>query len=221
MKLFSGLKKLFKGYMIAGTAVLVPLIGTYLILKFIIQSADGLVVSLLPDSLHPETIFHKDIPGIGLVATLILIILVGVFTRMYIGRTLVRIGDKIISKIPLGRGIYGGIKKFMSAILSDREKRFRSVVAIEYPRKSLWVIGFVTSDSMMELQDLHENTLVNVFIPTTPNPTSGFLIMVPKGEIRHLSIGIDEAFKLIISGGIVQEFPSAASPCGDQTADPK
>jgi len=205
MNLINGLKKVFKKYMIAGTAVLIPLMGTYLILKFLINSVDDMVISILPEHLQPQEVIGTDIPGIGLVATIILIILVGMLTRLYVGKMLVRIGDKIISKIPLGRGIYGAIKQFMSAIFADSGQRFRSVVAVEYPRRGCWVIGFVTSDVIAAFSDLSEETLVNVFVPTTPNPTSGFLIMVPKSEIKYLSMGIDKAFKLLTSGGIIQE----------------
>ncbi len=169
---------------------------------------------MLPEHLQPEEMFGYDIPGLGLIATIVLILIVGVLTRLYIGRFLVNLGDKIISKIPLGRGIYNAIKKFMSAIFTDREEKFRSVVAVEYPRRDCWVIGFVTSDAPSEFQAQTEEHLVNVFVPTTPNPTSGFLIMVPREEIRKLSMDIDEAFKLLISGGIIQDEtkPQTATP---------
>ncbi|MBT3182484.1 MAG: DUF502 domain-containing protein [Deltaproteobacteria bacterium] len=205
MQLVQGVKRVFKKYMLAGTVVLVPLIGTYLILKFIITSADNLFISMLPEKFQPQAVLGYDIPGLGLIATIVLIMIVGVVTRLYIGRFLVNVGDKIISKIPLGRGIYNAIKKFMSAILTNREEKFRSVVAVEYPRRDCWVIGFVTSDATAEFQAQTEKHLVNVFVPTTPNPTSGFLIMVPRDEIKKLSMDIDEAFKLLISGGIIQD----------------
>jgi uncharacterized membrane protein len=212
MKLISALKKIFKRYMIAGTAVLVPLIGTYLILKFIIISADDLAMSLLPARLHPDELFGKDIPGLGLIATIILILIVGIFTRLYFGKKLVQLGDYIMSKIPLGRGIYSGIKQFMTAILTRSEEKFKSVVAVEYPRKGCWVLGFVTAEPISQIRRIDEKRLLNIFIPTTPNPTSGFLIMVPEEDTRPLDMGIDEAFKLLISGGIIQDSITKREP---------
>lgn len=209
MILLQGLKTIFKKYMIAGTAVLVPLIGTYLILKFIILSIDNMAISLLPLRFQPQQIFGQYIPGLGLIATLILILFMGLLTRLYIGRMLMSMGDAIISKIPLGRGIYSGMKQFVATIISGRKDKFKGVVAIEYPRKECWVIGFLTSDSMKCVQDLSDDTMVNVFVPTTPNPTSGYLAIIPKRDVRHLDIGVDEAFKIIISGGIVHESPAA------------
>lgn len=205
MKILNGLKEIFKKYMLAGTAVLVPLIGTYLILKFIINSFDSMMISLLPSNLRPQNIFGVDIPGFGLVATIVLILIVGVFTRLYIGRYMVVIGDRIIAKIPLGRSIYSGIKKFMATILANHEERFKSVVAVEYPRRGCWVIGFVTSDACKETKKLAPEDMVNVFVPTTPNPTSGFMIIIPKSDVRNIDLNIDEAFKLLISGGIINQ----------------
>ena len=198
-------KRIFKSYMIAGTVVLVPLIGTYLILKFIIVSVDDMVISMIPDRFQQNSFFLFDIPGLGLVITLALIFIVGFITRLYIGNKLLALGDRILSKIPVGRSIYSGLKKFMGSIFTDREKRFKSVVLVEYPRKNCWVLGFMTSDCIPAIQKAQGEKLVNIFVPTTPNPTSGFLIMVAEQEIHRLNMGIDEAFKLLISGGLVQE----------------
>jgi uncharacterized membrane protein len=205
MNLTTAVKTFFKKYMLAGTAVLVPLIGTYMILKFIIVSIDGMMISLLPLRFQPQVILGYDIPGLGLIVTVLVILMAGVVTRLYVGKLLVSIGDRIISKIPLGRSIYSGIKKFLSSILTPNEDRFRSVVAVEYPRKDSWVLGFLTSDCMGEMQKLSHHNMVNVFIPTTPNPTSGFLIMLPQNDVTYLDMKIDEAFKLLISGGILKD----------------
>ena len=205
MKILSGLKEIFKKYMLAGTAVLVPIIGTYLILRFIINSFDSIMISILPSNLKPQNIFGIDIPGFGFVATIVLILVVGVFTRLYIGRYFVTIGERIMAKIPLGRSIYSGIKKFMSTIMANHEERFKSVVAVEYPRRGCWVIGFVTSDGCKETAKLSQEGMVNVFVPTTPNPTSGFMIILPKSDVKIINLSIDEAFKLLISGGIINQ----------------
>mgnify|MGYP001600979765 CR=1 FL=1 len=202
------LKKKFKGYLLAGTIVLLPLIGTLLILKTIIIWADELIISLLPDRIQPNVLLGYSIPGIGLIVTFVVILAVGVLTRLYFGRKLVQIGDSIISKIPLARGIYSAIKKLMATVMGKDSDRFKSVVAIEFPRKGLWSIGFVTGDAINVVQSFEERKYVNVFVPTTPNPTSGFLVMSPKEELKPLSISIESAFKLIISGGIIKDIES-------------
>lgn len=205
MKMLLAIRRIIKNYIVAGLIVLVPVIGTYLILKFIILSADNLVISLLPARAQPEELFGKDIPGLGLIVTLILIVLAGIVTRLYVGRKLLQLGDTVISKIPLGRTIYGSIKQFMGAVLTRDAEKFESVVVVEYPRRGCWMIGFVTGGAIPPIQRMGEKRWINLFIPTTPNPTSGFFIMVPEDDVRPLPISIEKAFKLIISGGIVQD----------------
>lgn len=202
------LKKRFKGYLLAGTIVLLPLIGTLLILKTIIIWADELIISLLPSSIQPNVLLGYNIPGIGLIVTFVMIIAVGILTRLYFGRKLVQLGDLAISKIPLGRGIYSAIKKLMATVMGKDNDKFKSVVAIEFPRKGLWSIGFVTGDAIDSIQSFEERKYVNVFVPTTPNPTSGFLVMSPREELKPLTINIESAFKLIISGGIIKDLES-------------
>ena len=205
MHIGGAIKRIFKRYLIAGTLVIVPLIGTYLIIKFIIVSIDNLFMSMIPMKFQPETIIGYNIPGLGLVLTVVIILVMGFFTRLYIGNKAIQLGDFIMSKIPLGRSIYGGIKQVLTSIFTNNSDKFRSVVLVEYPRKQCWVIGFVTGDPIEKMQNIDERHLINVFVPTTPNPTSGFLVMVPKNEVKHIDISIDKAFKLLISGGMIQD----------------
>lgn len=199
------MKRLFKRYFLAGLAVLMPLVITFLILKFLIVSTDHLVLSFLPERVWPRELLGVDIPGFGFIVTIILILLIGMLTRHYIGRKLVRLGDYIISKIPLGAGIYNATKQFMNTFISDKDQQFKSVVVVEYPRKGSWVMGFVTKHPAKHILHEDEREWVTIFIPTTPNPTSGFLIMVPQEETRPLDISTDEAFKFIISAGYLQD----------------
>jgi uncharacterized membrane protein len=206
MNLFEALKDIFKKYLIAGLVVLVPLIGTFWILRFIIKAADGFMISLLPAGLNPEAALGMKIPGFGLIATIVLILIVGMLTRLYIGRMMVRFGDRIIARIPLGRGIYHSIKQIVATMFSGERGKFKGVVAVEFPRKGSWAIGFTSGDAPGPVSHISPgDELVNVFVPNTPIPTSGFFIMVPSSEIRPLDMAVDDAFKLIISGGIVDE----------------
>jgi len=198
------MKRIFKKYFLAGLAVLMPLVITFVILRFLIVWTDNLVLSLLPERFWPREFLGIDVPGFGLIATIILIILIGMLTRLFIGRKLVKLGDRIISKIPLGAGIYNATKQFMNTFISDKEQQFKSVVVVEYPRKGSWVMGFVTRHPERHILDVDDREWVTIFIPTTPNPTSGFLIMVPEEETRALDISTDEAFKFIISAGYLQ-----------------
>lgn len=204
MKFVDAIKRLFKVYFLAGLAVIIPLITTILILRYIIVFADDLFIELLPDRINPEYILGKDIPGLGFIITISVILLAGLLTRVYIGRKMVNLGEAIMSKIPLARTIYGGLKQFLGTILSRNSENFESVALVEYPRRGCWMVGFITGDVIPEISEVGEGRMVNVFIPTTPNPTSGFLIMVAETDVKRLSIGIDEAFKLIISGGILK-----------------
>ena len=199
------IKKLFKRYFLAGLVVTVPLIGTYLILAFIIEWVDGLMMDMVPHRYRPDELIGIDIPGLGFIATIIIILMVGFLTRIYLGKKLIRLGDYIISKIPIGRAIYSSIKQFMETVLSGKKREFEGVVMVEYPRKDSWVMGFLTKSPAKFILDVDERRWVMVFIPTTPNPTSGFLVAVPEELTRPVNIGTEEAFKFIISAGFVQE----------------
>lgn len=198
------MKRIFKKYFLAGLAVVIPLVVTFVIIRFLIVWTDDLILSLLPDSWEPAVLVGIDIPGFGLIATLLIILLIGMFTRNFIGRKFVNLGDYIITKIPLGASIYNATKQFMNTFISDKDQQFKGVVVVEYPRKECWAMGFVTRHAEKHILDVDNREWVTIFVPTTPNPTSGYLIMVPKEETRPLDLSTDEAFKFIISAGYLQ-----------------
>ena len=201
MKRFlASLKSLF----FAGLAILIPIIVTIWILKTIVVWSDGFVLSFLPYKFQPKALLGHNIPGLGIIVTLIIVMLAGGFTKLYVGRFIVNLGDKIISKIPLGRSIYGALKQFINALSTSGKGNLKRVVAVEYPRKGCYVIGFPTSKAIEKISSQSDDVWINVFVPTTPNPTSGFLIMVPEKEVIQLHMSVDEAFKLLVSGGFVQ-----------------
>ncbi|MBU4484692.1 DUF502 domain-containing protein [bacterium] len=204
-KIFTALKVLFKKYFIAGALALLPIAGTVWLLKVIILTTDNFFTSFIPKPFRPETLIGYDIPGLGVIFALFFVTLVGVITRLYFGKVLVKFGDQILGKIPLGRGIYRGLKQFVNTIFikDEKNKRFRRSVLVEYPKKGTYVIAFVTGDCQKKIQDTQAEHLIYVFVPTTPNPTSGFLLVVPEKETIPLDMSTEEAFKLLISGGIV------------------
>ncbi len=202
---FSSLKSLFRTYFLAGLATLIPIALTIWILRVLILWADGFFKSFVPSFLQPERFIGRDIPGVGIVMTIGLILLVGVLTRVYFGRKLIQAGDRLLLKIPFGKGVYKALKQFVSLTFSEGGESFKKVAMIEYPRKGSWAMCFVTGEASGEIQEKTKTEVYNVFLPTTPNPTSGYLLMVPKEDLIILDMKVEQAMKIIISAGVVQE----------------
>ena len=196
------IKKSIKGVFLTGLVAVIPAGVTIYILYLIIKLMNNLV-RFVPARYHPDQLLPFHIPGLGVIITLILIFTVGLVTRSYLGKKLARLGDRMVRQIPLVRGIYNALKQFVDAVFSDKGQSFKKAVLIEYPRKGLYSIAFVTGVSRGEVQVKTLQRCVNVFVPTTPNPTSGFYLMVPEGDMIALDMTVEEAFTLIISGGIV------------------
>jgi len=197
------LKKFLKQSFMAGILTLLPIAGTIWLLKVLIITAEDFSRSFIPQRFHPEQVLGHDIPGIGLLFALVMILITGMLTRLYLGKKLVTLGDKIFDRIPLGRGIYKAIKQFLNTIAGDTEKTFRRVVMVEFPAPGSYMIGFVTGTASGETQEKTREKVLNVFVPTTPNPTTGFLFLVPEHKLTPLEMSVEEAFKLIVSGGVV------------------
>ena len=191
-----------KAYFITGLIAVVPIALTGYILWALITLMDGFL-NLLPPKLHPSTYLEYEIPGLGLIMTIILIFIVGVITRSVLGKKLVGIGEWIVGKIPMVRTIYQAAKQLSEAIFLPKSEGFRRVVLIEYPRRGINSLGFVTGETRGEVQDRTPSKVLNIFVPTTPNPTSGYYIVVPEKDTIPLSMTVEDAFKLIISGGMV------------------
>ena len=196
------IKKSIKGVFLTGLIAVIPAGVTIYVLYLIIKLMNNLV-RFVPARYHPDQLLPFHIPGLGVIITLILIFTIGLVTRSYLGKKLAILGDRMVRRIPLVRGIYNALKQFVDAVFSDKGQSFKKAVLIEYPRKGLYSIAFVTGVSRGEVQAKTLQRCVNVFVPTTPNPTSGFYIMVPEGDMITLDMTVEEAFTLIISGGIV------------------
>ena len=196
------IRKSIKGVFLTGIAAIIPVGVTFYILYLIIGMMNKLV-KIIPARFHPDQILPFHLPGLGIIITLILIFTVGLVTKSYLGKKLVSLGERMVGKIPLVRGIYNALKQLVDAVFSDKGQSFKKAVLIEYPREGLYSIAFVTGVSRGEVQVKTAQKCVNVFVPTTPNPTSGFYIMVPESDAIGLDMSVEEAFTLIISGGIV------------------
>jgi len=192
-----------RGYFITGLLVVVPLYITAYIVTLIVQFVDN-AVNILPSALRPDT-YLGHIPGAGLLFTLAGIFIVGALTSNFAGKRLLALGEKIVARIPVMRMLYNGTKQFMETFFAkDKDGQgFRKVVLIEFPRKGVYSVGFITSKTRGELKKLIGDGMVNIFLPTTPNPTSGFFMVVPEKEIIHLDMSVEDAFKVIMTGGIV------------------
>ncbi len=198
-KLFSATKAIIKRDLLTGILVFVPLYLTFQIIKLLIGTMDELIV------LFPPAYGLKDIPGLGIFIAVLLLILLGAFAHNYIGKKIIAWGDSVLVRIPLVRTIYQGLKQITETFIIRNRGNLERVVLIQYPREGIYSIAFVTGVPRSYTQKLAGKALISVFVPTTPNPTSGFFLMVPRDDAIALDITVEEAFKIIISGGMVDQ----------------
>lgn len=193
-------------YLVAGLLIWVPLGVTLLSIKFLVDLMDQTLL-LLPQGLRPEQLVGFRIPGLGILLTAVVVVGTGLIVTNLFGQQLLEWGERLLDRIPLVRTIYASVKKLTQSIFSGSGKSFRKVVLIEYPRKETWSLAFLTGDGAPEVNARMGRELVSVFVPTTPNPTSGFMLLVPRDEIIELDMPIDDGFKMIISVGVVVPEP--------------
>ena len=194
-------------YLIAGLLVWLPLIVTGFIIKLLVDLLDFTIL-LLPPAWRPEAILGFSIPGAGIVLAVVVVFVTGVVVANIVGRKLVSVGESIVRRIPLVSSIYGAVKQVTETVLSDGGQAFRKVMLIEYPRRGLWSVGFMTGVAAGEVQDRTERDVVTVFVPTTPNPTSGFVLMVPREEAIELDMTVEDGLKFVMSMGVVTPLKS-------------
>lgn len=189
-------------YLLAGLLVWLPLGVTVLVVKALIDLMDRVLV-FIPEQFSPEALFGFRIPGLGVVLSLIVLFSTGVVVANLFGRRLVAIWESLLARIPLVNIIYSAVKQVAETLFANKGKSFRKVLLIEFPRKGIWAIAFYTGTVVGEVQDKTEQEVVNVFLPTTPNPTSGFLLMVAREDIIELDMPVEEGIKLIMSLGVI------------------
>lgn len=187
---------LLRRWFVAGLLIWLPLAVTLLVIRFVINVLDTSLL-LLPQAIRP------DIPGFGVLLSVVLVLGTGAIAANFLGSQALGWLEIALSRIPLVRTIYGGIKKLAETLLSGNSVAFRHAVLIRYPHKDSWSIAFQTADAPQEVMDKTGQTLIAVFVPTTPNPTSGFLLMVPKQDVIRLQMPVQEALRLVISLGVV------------------
>lgn len=203
VRLKPGLFARLRNYLLAGTLVTAPIAITIWLAWQLITFIDGQVQRLVPATWNPESYLPFGIPGLGVVLLIILLILVGMVTAGLVGRWVLRITNWLMSKVPVARSIYGAVRQLLETVFSQKSNAFRECVLFQYPRKESWAIGFITGRTEGQMQSLTEDEVVNVFLPTTPNPTSGFLLFVPIEETIPLHMSVEEGLKLVVSGGLV------------------
>lgn len=193
----------FRKYLLAGLVVWLPILATFGILRFIVDLLDN-TIALLPYAYQPEQLFGFKVPGFGVIISLVLLLITGILATNFLGQRLVTWSEALLDKIPLVRSIYNASKQVIQAIFATNSQAFRKVLLVEYPRKGVWSMAFQTGVTSSLVAEKVGEDVVSIFIPTTPNPTSGFLMMLPKKDVIELDMTIDEALKFIISLGMMQ-----------------
>jgi uncharacterized membrane protein len=204
-------------HFLSGLAIGSPVVLTLWLVWSVIVMIDGWVMPLIPKSTIAADGILRQVPGIGVVIFLVVTVALGIVAKGFFGRSLVRIGDAIIARVPVVRTVYSSIKQIVETVLGQDGPKFQKACLIEYPRKGIWSIAFVSTDARGEvLRRVSQDgeAVVSVFLPTTPNPMSGFLLFVKESDAQILDMGVDDAVKLVISAGLVypQDLPAVKSP---------
>ena len=203
-----------KRYFVTGLLIWIPLGITLLVLNWLISTMDQ-SLELLPSRLRPESLWGVHIPGFGTVLTIVVVFLTGLLAANFIGQRLVRFWEGVLARIPVVKSIYYGVKQVSDTVLADTGLAFRKVLLVQYPRSGSWTIAFQTGRPGGDVVNHLRGEYVSVYVPTTPNPTSGFFLMMPRSDVVELDMSVDEALKYIISMGVVA--PEAG---GDAAARP-
>ena len=189
-------------YLIAGLLVWLPIVVTVLLFRFLISLMDQTLI-LLPPQIRPESLLGFSLPGLGVILTLLVLLVTGIFAANVVGKTMVGFGERALKRIPIVRSVYSAAKNFSELVFSETGQSFKKVLLIEYPRKGIYSLAFQTSTALGEVQKKTGSDVVCTFVPTTPNPTSGYIIILPKKDVIEMDMNVDEAFKMIVSLGVV------------------
>lgn len=198
--------KNLRNYLITGLIILLPLVVTTYIITIIFNAVDGFLRPVI------ELVIGRSVYGLGFILTMTLILGVGIVGTNVLGKRLIDFGERVLTKIPLVKNIYVTVQQIINALFLKNKTAFRKVVMIEYPREGLYQVGFITSDGAGEVQENTDEEIVNVFVPTTPNPTSGMLVLVPQKDVTYLEMTVEEGMKFIISGGTVVSEKNDINP---------
>jgi uncharacterized membrane protein len=199
-------------YLVAGLLVWVPLWVTVLVVRMLVKWMDGSLL-LIPEPYRPDNLLGFHIPGLGVVLSLLIVLITGLLAANLFGRTLVGMWEDVLARIPLVRSIYSSTKQLAETVFSDKGKSFRKVLLIEFPRRGLWTLAFQTGADVGEAQRKTGTDVVNVYVPTTPNPTGGYFVMVPRSDVIELDMKVDDGLKMLMSmGAVVPDAPQEKQP---------
>jgi uncharacterized membrane protein len=190
-------------WLLAGLLVIVPVAITMAVLRWIIETLDQTLL-ILPEAWQPDRLIGVHIPGFGVLLTLAILLIVGAVTSNFVGKKLVNIGDRVVARIPVVRGIYSSVKQVSDTLFSESGNAFRTAVLVQWPRPDVWTIGFVTGTPGGDVTTyLRGEEFLSVYVPTTPNPTGGYFVMLRKSDCIELKMSVDEALKYVVSMGVV------------------
>ncbi len=214
-----GLIGRLRAYFLAGVLVTAPIAITIYIAWWFVSFIDGHIRPLIPSSYNPENYLPFSIPGIGVLTVIVVVTLIGAFTAGYVGRLMLGLSEGVVERMPVVRSVYSAVKQIFETVLAKKSNAFREVVVLQYPRPGVWSLGFITGAAHPEVEevcatDIHGEEMVNVFIPCAP-PTTGFLVMAPRHEVKVLNITVEDGLKMVMSGGIVvppDRRPTASAP---------
>lgn len=198
-----GLLHRLRNYFLTGVILAAPIIITIYLVWTFVTTIDRWVTPLIPLNLRPEAYLGFKFPGMGVLIAVVFLTLLGAVTANFMGDFLIRMGEKLLDRMPVIRSVYSTLKQVFETVMSTESTSFQHVVLLEYPRAGIWSIGFVSSPNTGEIQQRVEGEMINVFVPTTPNPTSGFLLFLRKEDLIYLDMSIDEGLKYVISAGLV------------------
>lgn len=191
-----------KKYFITGLLVLVPLVITVWVLKSLIGAMDQSLL-LLPDAWHPHALFGRDIPGVGAILSVVIVLTTGVIATNFFGKQLINLWEKLLNRVPVVKSVYSSVKQVSDTLFSDSGNAFRKAVLVQFPRQGAWTIAFITGTPGGDVSNHLHGDYVSIYVPTTPNPTGGYFLMMPKADVIELEMSVDEALKYIISMGVV------------------
>jgi uncharacterized membrane protein len=217
----------FRRYLVAGLLIWLPILATVLVIRFILDLMDRTLLLLPQDmllrarQLLPESLSDVHVPGLGALLALAILLFTGLLVTNFVGRTLVDWWEEMLHKIPFIRAIYGGVKSFSETLLSNSGNSFKKVLLVQYPRLGVWSIAFQTASDIPEITARTGEPQVCVFVPTTPNPTSGFIFMMPKSQVIELDMSVDAAMKMIVTLGVVTPSAAAAGSATVTAAQPR
>lgn len=193
---------MIRRWLIAGLLVWLPLVATFLLLRLLVGLLDRSLL-LLPSVWRPEALLGFPLPGLGILLSLLLVLLTGALVANFAGRRVVAAAESLLDRIPLVRTIYSGVKRLAETVLGESGTSFRKVLLVEYPRRGMWTLAFQTGEPVGEIQAKTVPDVLTVFVPTTPNPTSGFIVMVPRQEVIELGMSVEDGLRMVISLGAV------------------